>query len=229
METEYWLKRWRENRTGWHHDEVMPLLEKHWPGLGVLAGTRVLVPLCGKSLDMLWLSQQGLNVLGIEISPVAVEAFLAENHLHARTRATPNGTRYGITNPPGGKIEILNHDLFKVDTALIAKCSAFYDRAALIALPAATRTKLANKVYANLPTGSRGLLIVLDYPPSEMDGPPFTVDNREVHRLFDRDWETRQLERRDILAAQPHFREQGVTALHTAVYTLGRRDTAKSA
>lgn len=229
METEYWLKRWRESRTGWHHDKVMPLLEKHWPALAVPRVARVLVPLCGKSLDMLWLSQQGLHVLGVEVSPVAVEAFLAENHLHARTRATPNGTRYAITNPPGGKIEILNSDLFKVDAAIFAKCTAFYDRAALIALPAAMRTRLANKVYAQLPPGSHGLLIVLDYPQAEMKGPPFAVDKHEVQRLFDRDWGFKRLERRNILSSQPSFSGQGVTTLHTAVYALRRRDDAKPA
>lgn len=224
MDTEYWLQRWREGRTGWHHQEVMPLLEKHWPALGVPAGSRVLVPLCGKTLDMVWLSQQGLRVLGIDVSPIAVESFLAENHFHARTSTTPNGVHYAVTNPPGGSIEIVNGDLFAVDPAMLATCNAFYDRAATIALPKATRERMAREVYAKLPAGSRGLLIVLDYPQHEKDGPPFSVDETEVHRLFESDCDIQQLERRDILAAQPSFSEQGVTALHTAVYRLERRD-----
>jgi thiopurine S-methyltransferase len=72
METEYWLKRWREGRTGWHRPEVMPLLEQHWAALDVPRGSRVLVPLCGKSVDMLWLAQQGMRVLGIDVSPIAI-------------------------------------------------------------------------------------------------------------------------------------------------------------
>lgn len=224
MEHEYWLQRWREGRTGWHHEAVMPLLEQHWGALGVTRGTRVLVPLCGKSLDMLWLAQQGLHVLGVEISPLAMEAFLAENHLHAIKAEAADGMHYRITNAPGdGDIEIINGDVFGIAPGVFEECHAFYDRAALIAFPAPMRDRLLREVYARLPAGARGLLITLDYPANEMEGPPFSVDEAEVHRLFDTQWDIRQMERRDILASQPSFFENGVTALHTAVYALTRR------
>ncbi|TAN04265.1 MAG: thiopurine S-methyltransferase [Rhodanobacteraceae bacterium] len=224
METEFWLKRWREGRTGWHHDKPMPLLLQHWPALAVPRATRVLVPLCGKSLDMPWLSQRGLRVLGVDVSAIAVEAFLAENHLHARARAATDGTHYEITNAPdGGAIDIVNGDVFAVDPAILATCHAFYDRAATIALPRPMRDRLAHEIYAKLPAGARGLLITLDYPVGEMDGPPFSVDAVEVHRLFGGRWNIEQLERRDILASQPSFSDNGVTALHTAVYALTRK------
>lgn len=224
MENEYWLKRWREGRTDWHHDAVMPLLEKHWPALGIAHGIRVLVPLCGKSLDMLWLAQQGLHVLGVDVSPIAIESFLAENHLHARTRNAADGTRYEITSMlGGGSIEIVNGDLFEVNPEAIQDRAAFYDRAATIALPPPMRERLAREVYAQLLPGSRGLLITLDYPAGEMEGPPFSVDETEIYRLFDAQWEIERLERRDILASQPSFLERGVTALHTTVYALRRR------
>ena len=222
MDTEYWLQRWREGRTGWHHEAVMPLLEKHWPSLGVPRNSRVFVPLCGKSLDMLWLSRQGMRVLGVDVSPIAIESFLAENQLHARTRSAAEGTHYEVTNAPGGDVEIVNGDVFEVDSGAIRQCKAFYDRAALIAMPAPTRTQFARDVYMQLPAGSSGLLITLDYPEHQMQGPPFSVDEAEVHRLFDAQWKVERLERRDILASQPSFSEQGVTALHTAVYALRR-------
>jgi len=224
MKAEYWLQRWKEGRTGWHHESVMPLLEQHWGVLAVPRGTRVLVPLCGKSLDMVWLAQQGLHVLGVEISPVAIEAFLAENHLHASQTERADGTHYRIADAPAdGDIEIINGDVFGVAPGTLEDCGAFYDRAALIAFPAPMRDRLAREVYAKLPTGARGLLITLEYPAGEMEGPPFSVDEAEVHRLFDAHWNIRQLERRDILASQPSFSQNGVTALHTAVYALTRR------
>ncbi|MBN8734879.1 MAG: thiopurine S-methyltransferase [Xanthomonadales bacterium] len=223
MNTEYWLQRWREGRTGWHHEDVMPLLEKHWPTLAVPRDARVLVPLCGKSLDMLWLASQGQHVVGVDVSPIAVEAFLAENHLHAHTRNASDGTHYEVTNPPDGGIEIINGDLFALAPAVFATCSAFYDRAATIAFPAAMRERMASEVYAKLPADSRGLLITLDYPQGQMQGPPFSVDEAEVFRLFDAQWKVERLDRRDILASQPSFSERGVTALHTAVHALARR------
>jgi thiopurine S-methyltransferase len=225
MKAEYWLQRWKQGRTGWHHESVMPLLEQNWESLGVGRGTRVLVPLCGKSLDILWLARQGLRVLGVEISPLAVETFLAENHLQAGRAEATDGTHYRITNAPAdGDVEIINGDVFGVAPGQLESCGAFYDRAALIAFPAPMRERLVREVYAKLPAGARGLLITLDYPAGEMEGPPFSVDDAEVHRLFDAQWDIRQVERRDILASQPSFSQNGVTALHTAVYALARRD-----
>lgn len=224
MKADYWLQRWREGRTGWHHESVMPLLEQHWRTLQLPPGTRVLVPLCGKSLDMLWLAQQGMHVLGVEISPIAVEAFIAEHRLQARKTVTTGGTHYSVMNTPAdGGIEIINGDVFGVASDRLAECRAFYDRAALIAFPASMRDRLAKEVYVKLPAGSHGLLITLDYPADEMEGPPFSVDEAEVHRLFDPHWNISQLERRDILASQSSFSQNGVTALHTAVYALTRR------
>lgn len=225
MDTEFWLQRWREGRTGWHRDAVMPLLEKHWAALDLPPGSRVLVPLCGKSLDMLWLSAQGHDVIGVELSPVAVESFLRENQLYARSKAKADGTWFKVTNPPGGSIEIINGDLFAVAAATLAECNAFYDRAAMIALPAPLRERMAHDVYSRLGAGSRGLLIVLDYPPNQMQGPPFSVDAHEVQRLFTSQWDVQESERRDIFGDDPHFAEQGVTSLHTSVYALRKLAT----
>lgn len=98
-----------------------------------------------------------------------------------------------------------------------------YDRAALIALPPALRRRCARGVYGRLPPGCRGLLITLEYPQAEKQGPPFSVPEDEVHALFDGEWDVALLERRDILAREPGFRAEGVTALSTAVYRLRRR------
>jgi thiopurine S-methyltransferase len=98
MKPEYWLKRWREGRTGWHNEAVLPLLMKYWPALEVPRGTRVLVPFCGKTLDMLWLAEQGLRVLGVEVSPLAIEQFFADNDLKPEKRETAIGVHYAADN-----------------------------------------------------------------------------------------------------------------------------------
>lgn len=218
MDADFWLQRWREGRIGWHRDAVMPLLERHWQALEVPRGTRVLVPLCGKSLDMPWLASQGMKVRGVELAPLAIGRFFEEQHLAPRSREAT----YGTIHDAGG-IEIIRADIFEVDAAQFAGCGAIYDRAALIALPPPMRERYARAVYDQLPAGCRGLLITLEYPQHEMQGPPFPVEEREVHRLFGEYWDIDLLERRDILADQPSFSEQGVTALGTAVYALKRR------
>jgi thiopurine S-methyltransferase len=218
MKAEYWLKRWREGRTQWHHDAVMPPLMQHWPALDVPRDTLVLMPFCGKSLDMIWLAAQGYRVLGVEISPLGVEQFLAENNLQADTHETADGLRYRA-----GNIDIIQGDLFDVTATTLAGCDAIYDRAALIAQSAPERQHYANAVYGKLPAGCRGLLITLEYTQAEMDGPPFSVNEAEVQRLFGARWDITRVERRDILANQPHFQEAGLTSLHTAIYRLRRR------
>ena len=225
MDADFWLQRWREGRTGFHRSEVMPLLQKHWPALHVPRGTRVLVPLCGKSLDMLWLTEQRCRVLGVELSPLAVTQFFDENHLRPRTRAAADGQHFIVDDLiSGGRedLEIIRGDIFGVDVANLATCGAIYDRAALIALPPPMRARYAREVYGALPAGCRGLLITLEYPHHEMQGPPFSVEEREVRLLFGERWDIALLERRDILADQPTFSEQGVTALSTAIYRLCR-------
>jgi len=218
MDTGYWLNRWREGRTGWHHDAVMPLLAAHWPALEVARGTHVLVPFCGKTLDMLWLAEQGFRVLGVEISPLAIEQFFADNNLQADRHESADGIRH-----VAGDIEIIEGDLFGVDAATLVECGAIYDRAAIIAQPPAERQRYVEHVYARLPAGARGLMITLEYPQAEMNGPPFSVEEPEVKRLLG-DWNVGVAERRDILDGQPGFREEGVTTLDTVVYRLQHTD-----
>ena len=214
----YWLERWREDRTDWHQDQPMSLLLKHWPLLEIPPRTRVLVPLCGKSTDMLWLAAQECLVLGVELSPLAVEQFFAENKLTLRSRAEADGEHWTAAS-----IEIINGDVFDVGTETLESCGAVYDRAALIALPRPMRERYVREVYGKLPFGCRGLLITMDYPPHEMDGPPFPVDNEEVHNLFDAEWDVELLERQDLPVSQLPFSAHGVTALHTSVYRLFKR------
>ncbi|WP_141453544.1 thiopurine S-methyltransferase [Pseudoxanthomonas sp. z9] len=218
MQPEFWLERWREGRIGFHREEVMPLLVQYWPALALPAGGRVFVPLAGKSLDMIWLAAQGHPVLGAELSPLAVQQFFEENGLHPQVTDTPAGRLHAVDG-----IELMLGDVFALDAATLATCEAVYDRAALIALPPELRTRYADEIYGRLPVGCRGLLITLEYPQPEKNGPPFSVDEAEVQRLFANRWDIERLERRDILASEASFRAEGVTALHTAVYRLRKR------
>lgn len=212
-----WLERWREGRTGWHQDRVHPWLDDHWPGLGLAPGSRVLVPLCGKTLDMGWFAAHGQRVLGVELSTLAIEQFFAEHRLTPTLRSTPDGIVHAA-----GKIEIIAGDLFAVRAATLATCQGVYDRAAVIALPAAERLRYAAHVYGNLPAGCRGLMVTLEYPQHEMQGPPFSVTAAEVAMLLGTAWRHVEVERRDILDHETKFQKAGVTSLQLVGYTLSR-------
>lgn len=218
MDAQFWLQRWQEGQIGFHRGDVMPLLEQYWPSLGVPAGSRVFVPLAGKTLDMHWLAAQGLQVLGCELSPLAVEAFFAEAGLAAQVERDADGLHHRA-----GPIDLVQGDVFALRADTLATMDAFYDRAALIALPEAMRRRYVEQVYGKLPSGSRGLLITLEYPAAEKAGPPFPIPEPEVQALFAPHWDIEPLTRRDILASEPRFIADGVTALSTSVYRLQRR------
>lgn len=218
MDPDFWHQRWREGRTGFHQDRPTPLLLAHWPTLALASGNQVLVPLAGKSLDLIWLAAQGYRVLGVELSPLAVEQFFAEHELTPQISRSRYGRRHRA-----GDIEVICGDVFALDAEILADCSAVYDRAALIALPPELRQRYVGELHAQLPVGCRGLLITLDYPPHEKQGPPFAVSETEVRERYGRDWAVELLERRDILAEQPGFAAEGVTALETAAYRLLRK------
>lgn len=217
MHPDFWHQRWAENQIGFHLDVPTPLLLKHWTSLGIAPGTRVFVPLAGKSLDMAWLASQGHRVLGVELSQLAVEQFFAEHGMAPEVEQTRHGTHYRA-----GGIELIVGDAFGLDADLLRDCTAVFDRAALIALPPELRIRYARELYARLPAGCRGMLVTLEYPQDERPGPPFSVSADEVHALYDRDWDVDLLEHRPIPTDHPGF-VAGVSRLDTAVYTLQRR------
>jgi thiopurine S-methyltransferase len=218
MDNDFWLERWREGQTGFHQQKVTPLLQKYWPSLGLPSDSQVLVPLCGKSLDMLWLAEQGHRVLGIELSSLAIDQFFAENGLTPAIHSSPLGQHF-----VDGRIEIVRGDIFALDPATLAGCLGVYDRAALIALPLSMRERYVQHVYGQLSPQYRGLLLTLEYPQEEMDGPPFSVTDDEVQSLFAGHSDAILIDQRDILQKEPKFIERGLTRLDTIVYDLKRK------
>ena len=217
MDAAFWHQRWQAGQIGFHQDAPTPLLLRHWPTLQVPAGGKVFVPLAGKSQDMAWFAAQGHPVLGVELSQRAVDAFFAEHGLVPEVEAT----RHGLHHRAGG-IELIRGDAFDLDAGLLSHCAGVFDRAALIALPPALRARYVGELYARLPRGCRGLLVTLEYPQADRDGPPFSVQEDEVQALYAGDWTVDLRERRPILPDHPGY-VGGASRLHTAVYGLMRR------
>lgn len=218
MNREFWQTRWDEGRIGFHQDEVNPYLQRYWQSLNVSPGATVFVPLCGKSRDMLWLRDQGHAVIGVEIVPRAVEAFFAENGLAATKR------RYGaFTLWESEGIKIFQGDFFDLTADDVVDVAGVYDRASLIALPPTLRQRYAQHLRAVLPGKMNVLLVTMDYPQAEMDGPPFAVTEQEVDALYKDYFRIEQVCAEDILAANPRFQEQGLSRLQEKVYALRPR------
>ena len=78
MDANFWHQRWERNETAFHQREANPLLVKYFDALSLSKGSRVFLPLCGKTLDIHWLLSNGYRVAGSELSDVAVKQLFSE-------------------------------------------------------------------------------------------------------------------------------------------------------
>lgn len=218
MDEGFWQRRWARNEIGFHLNEVNPNLRRHWPDLRLPEGARVLVPLCGKSLDMPWLVEQGFAVLGVELSERAVEDFFAEQGLDAEISARGEFKVYRA-----GALEILCGDFFALSRSDVTDCEGLYDRAALIALPAAMRQRYVEHLTSILAASCQGLLVTLDYEQEQMPGPPFAVSDAEIRQSLGSHWDVELLERANVLDGNWKFLQRGLSRLEESCYRLGAR------
>ncbi len=217
MQPEFWKERWEQGQIGWHQDRVHRALPACWAALGVPPSARVFVPLCGKSLDMVWLRERGHAVVGIDLSPVAVRDFFRERGL------TPAIESRGLLQRwTGGGYEYWLGDLFALTPDDLGPIDAIYDRASLIALPPEVRPRYCAHVSGLMRPGCRGLLITMEYDPSLLSGPPFCVEESEIVAGFAPGISVRAIERVTIPADNPRFREAGVDSLLEVTYALER-------
>ncbi|MBK1653115.1 thiopurine S-methyltransferase [Allochromatium vinosum] len=218
MDTQFWLDRWDRRETGWHLGEINSHLQEHWPKLGLAHETRVFVPLCGKTLDLVWLVSRGHRVVGVELSRLGIEAFLAEHRLEPRITEQGALRRYQVD-----ELVLFQGDFFDLRPEHLDDVGAVFDRAALIALPPTMRVRYAEHLRAILPRPVDRLLITLDYDQAQMSGPPFSVQPPEIERLFGADHHIEPLAEIDALAESPNFRQRGLTALAERVHWLRPR------
>ncbi len=174
-----WHRSWKEGRIGFHASDVnRDLVEFREVFLGSLPG-RIFVPLCGKSVDMPWLAEQGHEVVGNELVVQAVEEFFAEHQL-----APSAQSRGALQHYQAGKIEVFCGDFFDLDRDMMGAITGIWDRAALVALDSNTRKRYARKLIELSQPGTRMLLNVFEYDQSIMEGPPFAIADTEVRELF---------------------------------------------
>ena len=213
MQQEFWHERWQLNQIGFHNQEINGHLQHNWPTLNIAAGSRVFVPLCGKSNDMLWLLAKGFDVIGVELIPLAVQAFFAENGLSVTIRQQG---KFSVSETAG--LSIYCGDFFDLNANDLAGVNAVYDRASLVALPPEMRTAYALHMQSLLKLGTKTLLVAFDYPQHEMQGGPFSVQTHEVQALYGNWCHVELLQTEDILDREHGFRDKGVTRMLEQVY-----------
>jgi thiopurine S-methyltransferase len=218
MDPAFWHERWQNKETAFHQNAVNELLLRYWQRLGLKAGSAVFVPLCGKSVDMEWLAAQGHRIIGAELSQIAIDEFLAERGL------TPAvATRAGFTVKTAGPFELWCGDFFDLPVSALAEVAGVYDRASLVAFPAAMQGRYAAKLKELTPATAPLLLVTLDYDQDEMTGPPFATPQRQVLSLFADCYAIEELARQSALERNPRLRDRGLTSLKECAYLLRPR------
>lgn len=211
MDKNFWHERWQQNRIGFHLESTHPALEKHWSRVCADSSASVLVPLCGKSLDIHWLAAQGHQVTGVELDSRAIKAFFEE------AGTAPTVDESGIMPSwSTDRITLNAGDFFEFEHS--PGFDLVYDRAALIALPPEMRPRYLDHLASLMKPGGQGLLVTLEYPQECMQGPPFAVMPDELHAHARIDFKC--LERTDVLASHERFAEKGLPWLREVVYAV---------
>lgn len=215
MNPEFWHQKWHNSELGFHLPQVHPLLQRYLGELSLKAGQIVFLPLCGKTLDIGYLLEQGYRVIGAELSDKAVSDLFASLHRQPIITDWQGGKRYQHSD-----LTVFQGDIFLLQAIDIEAPDAIYDRAALIALPEAMRARYARHLLT-LTNKAPQLLITLEYDQQEMDGPPFSVAEPQVKTLYGADYAIASLSRKMILHHEPVFRQRGLTALYENAFLLG--------
>lgn len=219
MEPQFWLERWELHEIGFHQPRYNAMLVEQWQNL--TRGTpprQVFVPLCGKTLDMLWLRDQGQAVVGVELSSIAVTDFFQEQAIAFEIDRIDGLLSY---HSPG--LQLLCGDFFQIHAGHVREVDAVYDRAALIALPADLQQRYVDHLNRIVPDHATTLLITLEYDPTAMDGPPFSTPEARVRELFGSTHEITRLASRDVLPDHPGLAARGLGILVESAYRLQRK------
>ena len=217
MQPDFWLNRWRAAQIGFHQMAVDRHLKAYWPLLKLPLGSPVFVPLCGKSLDLMWLREGGHSVTGVELSPVALESFVMEHGIPARRRVLADFDVF-----EAGGLKLYRGDFFKLTPTQIGNTSAVYDRAALISWTPEARQSYVKQLTLLTSPGTQTLLIAVEYPPEQMQGPPFPLTRDTIQNLYAGHYSIEELARHEILELEPRLKARGLTELREVCYRMTR-------
>ncbi len=209
--TEPWLERWEQGRIGWHEEGGNANLKKHWPDLS--EDSRVLVPFCGKARDLIWLAHRQLDVVGVELSKTAVDAFFTEHKLEYDV---DNGGKLLCYRSQTQPITVYCGDFFDFESEPF---DALFDRGALAALPANDRPHYVDHTKGLLKADAYRLIITLEYDQAAANGPPFAVMPDEINSY----WDDLQIVSRDndIDNCPPKFKAAGLTEVLETAWSSG--------
>ena len=217
MKSDFWHKCWQKNTIGFHQQAVHPFLQDYLAPLINPSDNHILVPLCGKSLDMAWLAEH-MKVIGAELSEIACTDFFVDNNLNYQVETKGDFTCYHFDN-----ISLWQGDFLKLPASQFEPFDWIYDRAALVALPEAMQQKYVEHVKTFMSENTKLFLLTLEFPQGQLEGPPFAVTNNYVHKLFE-GYKVEYLAERDLPEKQFAQRVFDVDYLVEKLYMITKNN-----
>mgnify|MGYP001185405432 CR=1 FL=1 len=229
VDNNFWFDCWQNNKLGFNQETPNATLVKFFTTFSIPEKSRAFVPLCGKSIDMIWLLNQKIEVLGVELSPLAIQAFFDENKLsYSRTNLGP----FKLWEANDQPITILEGDIFLLEPVLLEKLKPInkwpfdfvYDRASLIALPPKSREKYYNLYKSLMSDKSKALILTIEYESNSFEGPPFSVPEKEVFNSLENVFKIEILGYEKVKPLSTRFLESGLEEIGQKAYKVEKRD-----
>ncbi|MBL7003324.1 MAG: thiopurine S-methyltransferase [Gammaproteobacteria bacterium] len=207
MQIKDWNHRWENQMIGFHENQANYHLTRYLDQFSIAKNATVFVPLCGKSLDLIWLSQHGYQVIGIECSPKAVVDFFTEQNLSYETHQQGKLVAYTSSN-----ITIYQGDFFDLTEDHLKQCDLIYDRASFVAFTPAQWDQYILHLSTWFGDSTQLFLVTLEYDQNSMNGPPFSVPDKAVRNYY-KEKSIAILEQLDVIDEGPKWRKSGLTSL----------------
>lgn len=203
-----WHSHWTRKTPGFHEGRVNTYLEQFFPLFKLEPGDSIFMPLCGKAVDILWLSQQGYHVIGVELSEIAVQSFFAESGIDFVRGKQEKLVIYEAPN-----ITLYQGDFMDIQAQQLIDCKLVYDRASIVAIESFNRVVYKRKMLDIIPAGIPMLLVTLEYDQGIMQGPPFSVPVSEITQLYQPEYQLELLQSSEQIEERPKWRETGLKSL----------------
>ncbi|CAM1291497.1 TPMT (predicted) [Pycnogonum litorale] len=181
----HWQNSWKDGKAYWHNNKPHPDLVKYFQELtNGQKDVKVLFPLCGKAVDMMWVYGQGHRIVGVEAVEQPVQEFFSENKLQYSKIDCPivDGELYQTRD---GRLKIFRCDLFNFNSESDGLMDAVWDRGSFVAIKPYLRIRYGKLMHSLMAEDFQYLLSTVRYDPTPtFNGPPHSVENDEVYSCF---------------------------------------------
>lgn len=194
MKANYWHQKWATGDIGFHEAQANGLLIENIHHLNLARGSRLFLPLCGKTRDIHWLLNKGFQIAGAELSETAIRDLFADLKLTPTIKQDGTLQYYAADN-----IDIFVGDIFNLSQEKLGAVDAIYDRAALVALPDTMRQAYTEHLI-KLCQGVAQLIITFEYEQQQMQGPPFSIGTSLIKQYYQQRYFIERLSKRSSVS-----------------------------